>query len=69
MVAATDVGFARMQVSNVVRLNDGDRFREFVVPNELDGDRHLVIQIGRAEAVPTRRALTARPMTITTAEP
>ena len=50
MVAATDVGFARMQVSKVVGLNDGNRVCEFVVLNELDGDRHLVIQIGSAEA-------------------
>jgi hypothetical protein len=68
MVAATDVGFARMQVSKVAGLNDGDRVREFVVLSELDGDRHPVIQIGRAEAVLMRRALTARPMTITKAE-
>ena len=68
MVAATDVGFARMQVSKVAGLNGGDRVRESVVLNELDGDRHLVIQIGRAEAVLMRRSLTARPMTITKAE-
>jgi hypothetical protein len=55
-----------------------------VVLNELDGDRHLVIQIGSAEAfalaagmgqegesaeaVLMRRALTAPPMTIKKAE-
>ena len=50
MVTATDVGFARMRVSKVVVLNDGDGVCEFVVLNELDGDRHLVIQIGSAEA-------------------
>lgn len=50
MVAATDIGFVRMRVSKVVGLNDGDRVCDFVVLNELDGDRHLVIQIGRAEA-------------------
>jgi hypothetical protein len=50
MVAATEIGFVRMRVSKVVGLNDGDHVCEFVVLNELDGDRHLVIQIGRAEA-------------------
>jgi hypothetical protein len=50
MVAATEIGFVRMRVSKVVGLNDGDHFCEFVVLNELDGDRHLVIQIGSAEA-------------------
>ena len=43
MIAATEIGFVRMRVSKVVRLNDGDHFCEFVVLNELDGDRHLVI--------------------------
>lgn len=50
MVAATEIGFVRMRVSKVVGLNDGDHVCEFVVLNELDGDRHLVIQIGSAEA-------------------
>jgi hypothetical protein len=50
MVAATDIGFVRMQVSKVVRFQDEDRVCEFVVLNELDGDRHLLIQIGSAEA-------------------
>ena len=50
MAVATDIGFARMRVSKVVALNDGDGVCEFVVLNELDGDRHLVIQIGSAEA-------------------
>ena len=50
MVAATEIGFVRMRVSKVVGLNDGGELCEFVVLNELDGDRHLVIQIGSAEA-------------------
>jgi bifunctional DNase/RNase len=50
MVAATDIGFVRMRVSKVVGLDDGDRVGKFVVLNELDGDRHLVIQIGSTEA-------------------
>ena len=67
MVAATDIGFARMRVSKVVGLNDGDRVCEFVVLNELDGDRHLVIQIGSAEAFALAASLGevawGRPMT------
>jgi bifunctional DNase/RNase len=50
MVAATDIGFVRMRVSKVVGLKDGDRVGGFVVLNELDGERHLVVQIGSAEA-------------------
>ena len=50
MVAATEIGFVRMRVSKVAGLHDGDHVCEFVVLNELDGDRHLVIQIGSAEA-------------------
>ena len=68
MVAATEIGFVRMRVSKVVGLNDGDQLCEFVVLNELDGDRDLAIQIGRAEAVLMRRALTTPPMTVKKAE-
>lgn len=50
MVAVRDIGFVRMRVSKVVGLQDEDRVCEFVVLNELDGDRHLLIQIGSAEA-------------------
>jgi hypothetical protein len=50
MVAATDIGFVKMRVSKVVGVRDADRVCEFVVLNELDGDRHLLIQIGSAEA-------------------
>ena len=67
MVAATEIGFVRMRVSKVVGLNDGDQLCEFVVLNELDGDRHLVIQIGRAEAFALAASLGdvawGRPMT------
>jgi len=67
MVAATEIGFVRMRVSKVVGLNDGDHFCEFVVLNELDGGRHLVIQIGRAEAFALAASLGdvewGRPMT------
>ena len=67
MIAATEIGFVRMRVSKVVGLNDGDHFCEFVVLHELDGDRHLVIQIGRAEAFALAASLGdvewGRPMT------
>jgi uncharacterized protein len=67
MVAATDIGFARMRVSKAVVLNDGDDICEFVVLDELDGDRHLVIQIGSAEAFALAASLGevtwGRPMT------
>jgi uncharacterized protein len=51
VTAMTDVGFVRMRISKVVALRDEDRVSEFVVLDELDGDRHLLIQIGRVEAV------------------
>ena len=67
MVAATDIGFVRMRVSKVAGFDDGDRVGKFVVLNELDGDRHLVIQIGNAEAFAMAASLGdvawGRPMT------
>src|SRR5690349_20303937 len=67
MIAATEIGFVRMRVSKVVGLNDGDHFCEFVVLSELDGARHLVIQIGRGEAFALAASLGdvewGRPMT------
>jgi bifunctional DNase/RNase len=50
VTAMTDVGFVRMRVSKVVGLRDGDRAHEFVVLEEPDGDRQLLIQIGQVEA-------------------
>jgi uncharacterized protein len=67
MVAATDIGFVRMQLSKVVGVRDEDQVCEFVVLNELDGDRHLLIQIGSAEAFALAASLGdmqwGRPMT------
>jgi bifunctional DNase/RNase len=67
MATVTDVGFVRMQVSKVVGLKDGDGVSEFVVLDELDGDRHLLIQIGHAEAFALAATLDemewGRPMT------
>ena len=56
MIATTEIGFVRMRVSKVVRLSDEDDFCEFVVLNELDGARHLVIQIGMPRRSPWRPA-------------
>ena len=67
MATVTDIGFVRMQVSKVVGLKDGDGLSEFVVLDELDGDRHLLIKIGHAEAFALAAALDemewGRPMT------
>ena len=50
MIAATDTGLVPMRVSKAVALKDGDDLSEYVVLDELDGDRHLVIGVGHAEA-------------------
>jgi uncharacterized protein len=67
MIAATDVGFVKMRVSKVVGLQDEGGVSEFVVLDELDGDRHLLIQIGNAEAFALAASLGdmewGRPMT------
>ena len=51
MIAATEIGFVRMRVSKVVGLKDGDQLCEFVVLNELDGDRHLVVDARSSDAL------------------
>jgi bifunctional DNase/RNase len=67
MIAATDIGFVKMRVSKVVGLQDEDRVCEFVVLDELAGDRHLLIRIGNAEAFALAASLAdmewGRPMT------
>jgi uncharacterized protein len=67
MTAVTDVGFVRMRLSKVAGLKDGDDVAEFVVLDELGGDRHLLIQIGHAEAFALAASLDemewGRPMT------
>ena len=67
MTAVTDVGFVRMRLSKVVGLQDGDETAEFVVLDEPGGDRHLLIQIGFAEAFALAASLDemewGRPMT------
>jgi bifunctional DNase/RNase len=50
MIAATDTGLVPMRVSKAVGLKDGDDVSEYMVLDELDADRHLVIGVGHAEA-------------------
>jgi hypothetical protein len=50
MIVPTDTGLVPMRVSKAVALKDGDDLFQFVVLDELDGDRHLVIGVGEAEA-------------------
>src|SRR5215472_1500113 len=50
MIAATDTGLVPMRVSKAVALKDGDDHSDYIVLDELDGDRHLVIGVGHAEA-------------------
>ncbi len=67
MIAATDTGLVPMRVSKAVALKDGDDLSQYVVLNELDGDRHLVIGVGHAEAFALDASLQGlqwgRPMT------
>jgi len=67
MIAATDTGLVPMRVSKAVGLKDGDDFSELMVLDELDGDRHLVIQVGQAEGFSLAASLQdlrwGRPMT------
>jgi len=50
MTAAADTSLVPMRVSKAVALGDGDQISQFMVLDELDGDRHLVIGVGDAEA-------------------
>jgi hypothetical protein len=50
MIAATDAGLVPMRVSKAVALSDGGDISYYLVLDELDGDRHLVIGVGHAEA-------------------
>jgi len=67
MIAATDTGLVPMRISKAVGLKDGDDLSEYMVLDELDGDRHLVIQVGSAEAFGLAASLQGmrwgRPMT------
>ena len=67
MNAATDTGLVPMRVSKAVALGDGDDLSAFMVLDELEGDRHLVIGVGDAEAFALNAGLQGlrwgRPMT------
>lgn len=67
MIAPTDTGLVAMRVTKAVALKDGYDLSQYVVLDELDGDRHLVIGIGHAEAFALAASLQGlqwgRPMT------
>jgi bifunctional DNase/RNase len=75
MPAGVDIGFAEMRITKVVGLaqsgvglaQPGDGSFRCVVLDEVSGDRHLVIQIGLAEAFSLAASLNGtewgRPMT------
>jgi bifunctional DNase/RNase len=67
MIAATDTGLVPMRVSKAVGLMDGDELSAYMVLDELEGDRHLVIGVGQAEAFALDASLQGlqwgRPMT------
>ena len=67
MTAAADTGLVPMRVSTAVALGDGDEISEFVVLDELDGDRHLVVGVSHAAAFALDASLQGlqfgRPMT------
>jgi len=67
MIAANDTGLVPMRVSKAVALKDGGDLSDCIVLDELDGDRHLVISVGHAEAFALDASLQGlqwgRPMT------
>jgi bifunctional DNase/RNase len=68
MTTGTSVGFAEMRISKVVGLTQGeDDLVEYVVLDEVSGDRHLLIAIGEMEALNLAASLNGmrwpRPMT------
>ena len=50
MISATGTGLLPMRVSKAVALMDGDDHSAYLVLDELEGNRHLVIGVGDAEA-------------------
>ena len=67
MMKAADTGLVPMRVSKAVGLMDGDDVSAYMVLDELDGSRHLVISVGDAEAFALAAGLQrmewGRPMT------
>ena len=51
MIAAADTSLVPMRISKAVGLfKEGDDYSGFMVLDELDGDRHLVIRVSQEEA-------------------
>jgi len=50
MTTATDVGFVEMRIAKVVGLAADDELFDYVVLEEVAGDRQLAIEIGQPEA-------------------
>jgi len=50
MTTATEVGYVEMRIAKVVGLGAADELFQYVVLDELSGDRQLAIEIGQAEA-------------------
>jgi bifunctional DNase/RNase len=69
MIAATNVGFTQMRIAKVVGAGRPaeEEFFQYVVLDEVSGDRRLVIQIGETEAFSLTASLGGmrwgRPMT------
>jgi bifunctional DNase/RNase len=67
MATATDVDFIEVWISKVVALKSDDHHIGCIVLDEVSGDRHLLIQVGQAEAFSLAASLQGvpwgRPMT------
>jgi len=67
MVTAPDVDFIEMRIGKVVALKSDDHLVGCIVLDEVIGGRHLLIQIGQAEAFSLAASLQGvqwgRPMT------
>ena len=50
MTPATEVGYVEMRIAKAVGLAADDELFDYVVLEEVAGDRHLVIEIGQPEA-------------------
>ena len=50
MTPATAVGYIEMRIAKVVGLAADDELFDYVVLDEVAGDRHLAIEIGQPEA-------------------
>ena len=73
MTPATEVGYVEMRIAKAVGLAADDELFDYVVLEEVAGDRHLVIEIGQPEAFSLAARLGGitwpRPMTYQFARP